>query len=89
MKPKAPDLGLRANALLKRIQRHTVGKQPLSEPELASVLKEVQAIIELSAAGSHSADVVRRVECILKQVIDEAGKLIDKSLWDQTSTPLH
>jgi hypothetical protein len=80
MKSKAPDLELRAVALLKRIQRHNGRKEPLNGPEMGSVLKEVQAIVELSAADSQSADVVLRVDRILKQVIEEAGKSIGKSI---------
>ena len=76
MKRKSPDLEARANALLKRLQRHNLGKQRLTELEIRSVIKDIQAIKKLNLSESLSSHVLERVDSKMKQAVAEASKLI-------------
>ena len=49
MNPETPDLEARAEALLKRIQRHNLGFDSLTELEVHSLLKEIEAVGNLIA----------------------------------------
>ena len=62
MNPKKPDLEARAEALLKRIQRHNRGMDSLTELEVQSMHKEIQAIGQMNHAGFCPDDVLARVD---------------------------
>ena len=76
MKRKTLDLQVRADALLKRLQLHNLGKRNLTEFEIRSVLKDIHAIGKMKLAESLSADVLERVDRTMKQALAEAGKVI-------------
>ena len=76
MKREAPGLEARADALLKRLQRHNSGKHALADFEIRSVLKDVHAIGKMNLTESVSADVLERVDRTMKQAVTEAGKVI-------------
>jgi hypothetical protein len=82
MTSTAADPELRAKVLLKGIRRHNAGGTKMTEFEMRSVLKEVQAIVALSAAEALSGDVLRRVDRVLKQAVEEAGSVIEKTILD-------
>jgi hypothetical protein len=76
MKLKAPGLEVRADALLKRLQLHNLGKGKLTDFEIRSVLKDVHAIGKMNLTESVSADVLERADRTMKQAATEAGKVI-------------
>ena len=76
MNPKKPDLEARAEALLKRIQRHNLGFDSLTELEVHSLLKEIEAVGNLNLTGSASQDVLARVDRIMQQAVQEASNIV-------------
>ena len=74
MDPKKPDLEVRAEALLKRKQRHNLGRDSLTAVEVRRLLKEIRAIRKMSLAAALPHDVLSRVDLIMKQVVQEAQK---------------
>ncbi|HVQ61190.1 MAG TPA: hypothetical protein VMS53_03825 [Burkholderiales bacterium] len=75
-KPLAFGLEARAEALLKRIQRHNLGNDPLTQFEIRSVLKEIQAIEKMNLAGSLPDDVLARVNWTMEQAVQEASSIV-------------
>ena len=76
MDPKKPDLETRAKALLKRIQRHNLGRDSLTAVEVRRLLKEIRAIGKMSLAAALPHDVLSRVDLIMKQVVQEARNIV-------------
>ena len=76
MNPETPDLEARAEALLKRIQRHNLGFDSLTELEVHSLLKEIEAVGDLNQAGSLPQDVLARVARIMQQAVQEARNIV-------------
>ena len=76
MNPKTPDLEARAEALLKRIQRHNLGFDSLTELEVHSLLKEIEAVGDLNQADSLPQDVLARVARIMQQAVQEARNIV-------------
>ena len=76
MNPETPDLEARAEALLKRIQRHNLGFDSLTELEVHSLLKEIEAVGNLNLAGSLPQDVLARVDRIMQQAVQEARNIV-------------
>ncbi len=68
----------RADALLKRLQRHNLGNEPLTQFEIKSVLKEIQTIGKMNLAGSLPADVLTRIYWTMERAVQEANKLLAK-----------
>ena len=76
MNPKKTDLEARADALLKRIQRHNVGLDSLTTSEVRRLLKEVRAIGKMNLVGSLPDDVLARVGRIMQQALQEARIIV-------------
>ena len=76
MDPKKPDLEVRAEALLKQIQRHNLGRVSLTAVEVRRFLKEIRAIRKMSLAAALPHDVLSRVHLIMKQVVQEARNIV-------------
>jgi len=76
MDPKKPDLEVRAEALLKRIKRHNLGRDSLTAVEVRSLLKEIRAIGKMSLAAGLPHDVLSRVDLIMKQVVQKARNIV-------------
>ena len=76
MSPKKPDLEARAEALLKRIQRHNRGMDSLTALEVRSLLKEIQAIGKMNRAAALPSDVLVRVDQIMQQAIRETCSIV-------------
>jgi hypothetical protein len=76
MNPKEPDLEARAEALLKRIQRHNRGLDSLTAIEVRSLLKEIRSIGEMNLAGSLPGDVLARVDRIMQQAVQDARIIV-------------
>ena len=76
MDPKKPDLEVRAEALLKRIQRYNLGRVSLTAVEVRRLLKEIRAIRKMSLAAALSHDVLSRVDIKMKQVVKEARNIV-------------
>ena len=76
MNPETPDLEARAEALLKRIQRHNLGFDSLTELEVRSLLKEIETVGNLNLAGSMPQDVLARVDRIMRQAVQEASNIV-------------
>ena len=76
MNPKKTDLEARAEALLKRIQRHNLGMNSLTTSEVRSLLKEIRAIGKIILAGSLPNDVSARVDRIMQQAVQEASNIV-------------
>ena len=76
--PLASGLEARASALLKRLQRHNLGDEPLTQFEIKSVLKEIQTIGKMNLAGSLSTDVRTRIYWTMQRAVKEANKLLAK-----------
>ena len=77
MNPKKTDLEARAEALLKRIQRHKRGVDSLTALEVRSLLKEIRAIGEMNLAGSLPDDVLARVDRMMRQAVKEASGIVE------------
>jgi len=67
------DLEARAEALLKRLKRYD--ERALTEFEIRSVLKEIQAIGKLNLAGTASVNNLARIDRLLKQAVAEANNI--------------
>jgi len=76
MNPKKTDLEARAEALLKRIQRHNLGMNSLTTSEVRSLLKEIRAIGKMNLVGSLPDDVLARVRRIMQQAVQEARIIV-------------
>ena len=76
MNPKTPALEARAEELLKRIQRHNRGFDSLTELEVHSLLKEIEAVGDLNQADSLPQDVLARVARIMQQAVQEARNIV-------------
>ena len=76
MDPKKPDLEVRAEALLKRKQRHNLGRDSLTAVEVRRLLKEIRAIRKMSLAAALPHDVLNRVDLKMKQVVQEARNIV-------------
>ena len=76
MNPETPDLEAHAEGLLKRIQRHNLGFDSLTELEVHSLLKEIQAVGQLNLVGSLPEDVLARVDRIMQQAVQEARNIV-------------
>jgi hypothetical protein len=76
MNPKKTDLEARAEALLKRIQRHNPGMNSLTTSEVRSLLKEIRAIGKMNLVGSLPDDVLARVRRIMQQAVQEARIIV-------------
>ena len=76
MNPKKPDLEARAESLLTRIQRHNLCFDSLTELEVHSLLKEIEAVGNLNQAGSLPQDVLARVDRIMQQAVQEARNIV-------------
>jgi len=78
MTPKKLDLEARAEALLKRLQRHNLADGLLTEFEIKSLLKEVRTIEKENLVGSVTTGPLERVSRIMGQAIAEAKKILQK-----------
>ena len=76
MNPKEPDLEARAEALLKRIQRHNRGLDSLTAIEVRSLLNEIRDIGRMNLAGSLTDDILARVDRIMQQAVREASGIV-------------
>ena len=76
MNPKTPDVEARAEALLKRIQRHNLGFDSLTELEVRSLLKEIETVGNLNLAGSMPQGVLARVDRIMQRAVQEASNIV-------------
>ena len=76
MNQKKTDLEARADALLKRIQRHNVGLDSLTTSEVRRLLKEIRAIGKMNLVGSLPDDVLARVGRIMQQALQEARIIV-------------
>jgi len=79
MNSETPDLEARAEALLKRIERHNLGFDSFTEIEVRSLLKEIQAFGKLNLAGSLPNDVLARVDRIMQQAVQEASNMVARA----------
>ena len=77
MSPKKPDLEARAEALLKRIQRHNRGMDSLTALEVRRLLEEIQVVGKLNLADSLPEDVLARVDRIMRQAVQEARSIVE------------
>jgi hypothetical protein len=84
MNPKKTDLEARAEALLKRIQRHNLGMNSLTTSEVRSLLKEIRAIGKMNLVGSLPDDVLARVGRIMQQAVQEARIIVKGALGHGT-----
>ena len=84
MNPETPDLEARAEALLKRIQRHNLGFDSLTEIEVRSLLKEIETVGNLNLASSMPQDVLARVDRIMQQAVQEARSIVEGALGHGT-----
>ena len=78
MNKKKTDLEARAEALLKRIQRHNLGLDSLTALEVRSLLKEIRAIGKMNLAGALPDDVLARVDRIMQQAVQEARSIVEE-----------
>jgi len=76
MNPKKPDLEARAEALLKRIQRHNLGLDSLTALKVRSLLEEIRDIGRMNLAGSLPDDILARVHRIMQQAVREASGIV-------------
>ena len=84
MSPKKPDLEARAEALLKRIQRHNRGMDSLTALEVRSLLKEIRAIGKMSLSDTEPEDVLGRVDRIMQEAVKEASDIVAGALGRST-----
>jgi len=84
MNPKKPDLEARAEALLKRIQRHKLGLDSLTALEVRSLLEEIRTIGKMNAAGSLPNDVLARVDRLMQQAVQETSSIVEGALGHGT-----
>jgi len=77
MSPKKSDLEARAEALLKRIQRHNLGLDSLTAFEVRSLLKEILAIGKMNLAGALPDDALARVDRIMQQAVQEVRGIVE------------
>ena len=77
MNPKKPELEARAEALLKRIQRHNLGLDSLTALEVRRLLEEIQVVGKLNLADSLPEDVLARVDRIMRQAVQEARSIVE------------
>ena len=80
MNPKKPDLEARAEALLKRIQRHKLGLDSLTALEVRSLLEEIRTIGKITVAGTLPNDVLGRVDRIMQQAVQETRSIVEGAL---------
>ena len=71
-----PTQEARAEALLKRIQRHNLGFDSLTELEVHSLLKEIETVGNLKLARSIPQNVLARVDRIMQQGLQEASNIV-------------
>ena len=76
-KPKL-DLEAKAEALLKRLQRHNRTHASLSEFEIKSVLKQIRIIGTQNLTGYAPDDALERVKRIMEQAAAEAKTILRK-----------
>ena len=84
MNQKTTGLEARAEALLKRIQRHNLGFDSLTEIEVRCLLKEIETVGNLNLAGSLPQDVLARVDRIMQQAVQEASNIVEGALGHGT-----
>ena len=84
MDPKKPDLEVRAEALLKRIKRHNLGRDSLTAVEVRSLLKEIRAIGKMNLADTLPADALARVDRIMQEAVKEASDIVAGALGRST-----
>ena len=84
MNAKKPDLEARAEALLKRIQRHNLGMDSLTALEVRSLLNEIRAIGQMNLTGSLPADVLARVSRTMERAVQEASSIVEGALGHGT-----
>ena len=76
MGARKPDVESRAEAILRRIQRHNLGVDTLAASEVRSLLEEIRAIGKLNLAGSLPSDVLTRVGRIMQHAVQEASIIV-------------
>ena len=79
MNAKNSDLEARAEALLKRIERHNLGFDSFTEIEVRSLLKEIETVGNLTLASSMPQDVLARVDRIMQQAVQEASNVVARA----------
>ena len=84
MNPKTPELEARAEELLKRIQRHNLGFDSLTELEVRSLLKEIETVGNLNLAGCLPQDVLVRVDRLMQQAAQETRSIAERALGHGT-----
>ena len=73
------DLEARAEAVLKRIQRHNLGTDPLNASEVRSLLKETRAIGKLTLCSSLPDEVLALVDRTLQKAVQEIS-IVERAL---------
>jgi len=76
MNQKKSNFETRAEALLKRIQRHNLSLNSLTTSEARNLLKEIRAIGKMSLVSSLPDEVLARVGRIMQQAVREARIIV-------------